>query len=186
MELKVDKEYWIKAKFLGELSKSPNDGPYIPKRRYAFRVGNRETSIDFSLVDFEVIEALPETEKVTIPKFVADWIEACKRDGDVLAFVLEGDYDTAEWLETEGNEELLARAYLDGYEVEKEPLYTVEIPDPYSAFYRVVLYRNNNGNVVIVRLNFNDWEKQDEYKLTEEEIKQNHEWAWQWAKPVEE
>lgn len=181
-DLEIGKKYWIKAEFLGRISEPPC-GPFIPEERYAFRVGEWKTptSIYFSVEGFEALEASPEREKVTIPKFVADWIEACKRDGDALAFVLEGDYDIAEWLETEGNEELLARAYLDGYEIE-EPLYWVRDKEGKSLLVKkkTAIGISSGSSVDNQKHNIK------RYTFTEKEIKDYDERYWAFAVSVEE
>ena len=71
-----------------------------------------------------------EREKVTIPQFVADYIDF-KKTYDFHVYgatrVIEDHYDkrVQEWF-YEGNIEAFARAWLDGYTVEKEPKYTVK------------------------------------------------------------
>ena len=71
-----------------------------------------------------------EREKVTIPQFVADYIDF-KKTYDFHVYgamrVIEDHYDkrVQEWF-YEGNIETFARAWLDGYTVEKEPKYTVK------------------------------------------------------------
>jgi phage protein len=71
-----------------------------------------------------------EHEKVTIPQFVADYIDL-KKTYDFHVYgamrVIEDHYDkrVQEWF-YEGNIETFARAWLDGYTVEKEPKYTVK------------------------------------------------------------
>lgn len=79
-------------------------------------------------------------------------------------------------------------ALVFGYEVEKEKLYTVEIPAPNSYFvsyfdYRY-LSRNDNG-ICIYASNDTKWRQKKKNQLTESEIKQDFEWAWQFAKEVE-
>lgn len=71
-----------------------------------------------------------EHEKVTVPQFVAEYIEFKKTyDFHVYGAMreIENHYDkrVSEWF-YEGNIETFARAWLDGYEVEKEPKYTVK------------------------------------------------------------
>ncbi|WP_421434095.1 DUF1642 domain-containing protein [Streptococcus suis] len=74
-----------------------------------------------------IIRKLHEPQKVVIPKFIADKIEYCKTaEGYGLFHAMDYCYqykDSADWLEC--NEDTFARAWLDGYEVEKEQLYTV-------------------------------------------------------------
>lgn len=86
------------------------------------------------------IEQLDESKKVTVPQFVADWIEYCKRTGVELQHALnmedlyfynyakqKDDLKLKEFFETENNQDRFARAWLDGYTVEKEKRYTVKI-----------------------------------------------------------
>ena len=77
------------------------------------------------------VERLDVPQKVTIPQFVADWIEECKNDDFHLFGAMEEmslhqkklDY----WFREDDNMELFARAWLDGYTVEEEKLYEVKI-----------------------------------------------------------
>ena len=68
----------------------------------------------------------PETQ---VPQFVADWIEECKENNIIS---LSGAFEYAKeevdiWLSDWTNQETFARAWLDGYEVEKEKRYLVKI-----------------------------------------------------------
>ena len=82
------------------------------------------------LTALELIKLLDEPQKVTVPQFVADWIEECKNDDFHLFGAMEEmslhqkklDY----WFREDDNMELFARAWLDGYTIEKEPKYTVK------------------------------------------------------------
>jgi hypothetical protein len=78
----------------------------------------------------------------------------------------------------------MAKAWLYGYEVEKEKLYTVEIPDPNSMWKYRHLIRFSSG-ISIAGSNNDSWKEYNKNQLTESEIKQDFEWAWQWAKEVE-
>lgn len=75
------------------------------------------------------IEQLDEPQKVTVPQFVADYIEF-KKENDFHIYgamrVIENHYDkrVPEWF-YEKNVETFVRAWLDGYEVEKEKRYYV-------------------------------------------------------------
>lgn len=79
----------------------------------------------------DMIEKLDEPQKVTIPQFVADYIDF-KRTYDFHVYgamrVIEDHYDkrVPEWF-YEGNIETFIRAWLDGYEVEKEKRYLVKV-----------------------------------------------------------
>ena len=77
------------------------------------------------------LKQLDEPQKVVVPQFVADWIEECKNDDFHLFGAMEAislnqkklDY----WFREDDNMELFARAWLDGYEVEKEKQYLVKV-----------------------------------------------------------
>ena len=78
-----------------------------------------------------LVRQLDEPKKVTIPQFVAQYIEWTKGED----YHLLGAMDTImtsrrknlyEWFYDDDNMELFARAWLDGYTVEKEPKYTVK------------------------------------------------------------
>lgn len=83
------------------------------------------------LTTLELIKLLDEPKKVTVPQFVADWIEECKNDDFHLFGAMEEmslhqkklDY----WFREDDNMELFARAWLDGYEVEEEKHYKIEV-----------------------------------------------------------
>ena len=87
----------------------------------------------------EAVETHHEPEKVTIPQFVADWIEECKNDDFHLFGAMEAtslnrkklDY----WFREDDNMELFARAWLDGYTVEeKRYLVRVKGIDGYGRY----------------------------------------------------
>lgn len=68
----------------------------------------------------DMIEQLDEPERVQIPKFVADWIEACKENNIIS---LSGAFEYAKgeveiWLSSRGNQETFAIAWIYGYTVE--------------------------------------------------------------------
>ena len=72
------------------------------------------------------IEQLDEPQKVTVPQFVADWIEKCKSEKRRLHTALNyTPFGVNGWVSNPDNQETFARAWLDGYEVEKEKRYYV-------------------------------------------------------------
>ncbi|WP_170240484.1 DUF1642 domain-containing protein [Streptococcus hyovaginalis] len=149
-----------------------------------------------------------EPEKPVVPQVAIDYYEQYKdnllsfsewfdgfyekqfleefQDGDKLQkWLHDNDYKT-----NRQRELALATLLVNGVEavqVEQEKMYTVEIPNPNntSPKYKLMLVKGING-IEILRDYHN--EKSDRYisQLTEEEIRKDFEWAWQWAKPVEE
>lgn len=141
---------------------------------------------------------LNEPEKPVLPQFVADWIEWCKRNKvsllgamspiDELGTAICDDkkvesLEASKWATQ--NQETFAKAWLFGYEVEKEKLYTVEMPNPNSDDH-LVLRKNIKGKVCVSLLHREYWRGYESTQLTEAEIKQDFDWAWQFAKEVKE
>lgn len=146
----------------------------------------------------DIIYEILEPQQVVVPKFVAEWIEYCKSNeltllgafdpvsehGIGLANTFTGEvWKGVDWAKR--NQETFARAWLDGYEVEQEKLYTVEIPDPHSCYNYRFLSKNSRG-VFLSADCTRGWERLPENQLTESEIKQDFEWAWQFREEVEE
>lgn len=71
-------------------------------------------------------------------------------------------------------------------EREEEKKYRVRIPDSPERTPVYALCKLVNGCVVINQTNENNFQEHDRYRLTEAEIKRNHEYLWQFAKEVEE
>ena len=153
-----------------------------------------------------IISKIHEPQKGVVPKFVAEWIENHKEDynrwdeeakadfvfrsiNDLFRFG-EGldtwdftiDEKFSEW--TTKNAYNFIIAILFEYTVEKEKVYTVEIPNP-NINSRTILQKTEKG-LVLVTVGNTGWAKWERSKHTESEIKQDFEWAWQFAVPVEE
>ncbi|ECV6997200.1 DUF1642 domain-containing protein, partial [Listeria monocytogenes] len=119
-----------------------------------------------------------EPELVVVPQLVGDFLENhSKEDGhtlhDLLCDLITSrdslDENVYDWIMENNNEngELLARAWLDGYEVEKEPLYYVKLP--YFG------YVTNRMDYTLSQ------SKTDAVMLTESKIKRMDERYWQFA-----
>ena len=132
-----------------------------------------------------------EPEKPVVPQYVADWIEWCKKNKITL---LGADtaicnnknirtLDASAWAMK--NQETFAKAWFYGYEVEKEKLYTVEIPNP-NHEECPILFKKGDGKVHIIFTSVPCWRTVKNAQLTEDEIKKDFGWAWQFAKEVEE
>lgn len=68
--------------------------------------------------------------KVTIPQFVADWIEEGKKHCKDVSDLFDFDFTNKEvgnWFLQEKPFDLVARAWLDGYTVEEEKRYYVKL-----------------------------------------------------------
>lgn len=138
-----------------------------------------------------IVKQLDEPEKPKVPQFVADWLEVCK---DNLPLSLANSMNnivmrssnqpdkTIHWLAK--NSETFAKAWIYGYEVEKEKLYTVKIPNP-NLNAHAILQKTKEG-IVLVLVGNARWKGCKSSKLTEAEIKQDFDWAFRWAKEVEE
>ncbi|MDY4511813.1 DUF1642 domain-containing protein [Streptococcus hyovaginalis] len=140
----------------------------------------------------EIMTEIPE--KPVVPQFVADYIEYAKTTFCSLKGTISFDeiyaYNYATWsrdkvklrawMSIEENQEVFAKAWLFGYEVEQENLYYVNIPNVYHGDFG---YSEEYGNYSFYNKNA---ATNVRFQLTESEIKENHTWAWKWAKPVEE
>lgn len=94
--------------------------------------GNKSEYIEIDMV-IRLISELDEPQKVTVPQFVEDYIKDAKYYEwdlddvfDHIAEESEGS-EISEWFYTLGNVDVFARAWLDGYEVEKEKKYRVKM-----------------------------------------------------------
>ena len=137
------------------------------------------------------IENLDKVQKVTVPRFVADWINQCK-EKTTLVDCLKGYYEISDgegvgsgdfqnWVADNENDELTAKAWMFGYEVEKEKLYKVVIDHKY-------LIQPFSGRTDARLVEFEEltiW-SESAYKLTEATIKSIDERYWAFAVPVEE
>ena len=101
--------------------------------------GNKAEHIEIDAV-IELVFKLNEPQKPVIPQFVAGWLNYCKLTGVDLYHAFEmgdlylgnyayqKDYSKLKgYFETENNQDLFARAWLDGYTVEVEKRYRVRL-----------------------------------------------------------
>ena len=119
---------------------------------------------------------LDEPKKVVVPKFVAEWIEYAKKKGDSLIvsfnpWDLYGEeyIEATRWIDN--NQETFALAWVNGYEVEKEQLYYVKLPEiGYMRFGKKYFYSTD---------------KEDAKRYTENQIKAIDERYWPFAVKVD-
>lgn len=106
--------------------------------------GFRDCNVEKILLQLKRIE---NDKKVKIPEFVADWVEYCKCNnftlfgcldpvddfGTLLDEEFEGDTRKCiRWCRKESDK--VARAWLDGYEIEQEKRYLVEMKNLRALF----------------------------------------------------
>ncbi|MGT2683399.1 DUF1642 domain-containing protein [Streptococcus porci] len=149
--------------------------------------------INYSSTEFveeiiDIVNQIDQPQKVVVPAFIDSYIRYAKVEGMSLFIAMDNAQNKeSEWIIN--NQETFARAWLFGYEVEQEKLYTVEIPNPHATHDDVyILGRTLSGSIAIWRSVGRNGNKNydSDFQLTESEIKQDFEWAWQFAKEVEE
>lgn len=168
-----------------------NIGPdkFFCKRRYRTLDGD-EVASSFKA---KSKEELLGRQKPEIPQFVAEWIEYCKK----RALTLKGLFSNSDmpakifdWIfGSDENCRLMAEAWINGYTVEKEKLYTVEIPNPNRegrGHAKFVLERQGNKVFLVKRKSKDCYYNKNSNHLTEPEIRKDFDWAWQFAKEVTE
>lgn len=104
---------------------------YTDNNRQAYEcIRERDEYIDY--LESKLSNARPQQVLPVVPECVAEFIEDCKKEGDCLfgifADATRVEHDMPDlvyfWLGDEGNnDELFARAWLDGYTVEKSQLF---------------------------------------------------------------
>ena len=98
-----------------------------------YRSGYEQGKIDGAWVGNQLKDAdkiRRELNQVKIPQCVADWIEEARKTCKDVAELFEFDFTNEEvgkWFTQERPFDLVARAWLDGYEVEKEKRYLVKV-----------------------------------------------------------
>ena len=134
-----------------------------------------------------VIEKYDELSKsVVIPRYVADWIEELKQGERPLYSVMSSlmNKTNHEWVVWESANmnfsEIVAQAWVDGYEVEKEKLYTVDLPPFYELIKR--LDRNTYELKRYSDSGLGDYTN----AFTEQEIKDYDKRFWAFAEEVTE
>lgn len=140
----------------------------------------------------ELIEQLDEKQKVTVPQFLDKYIQDNKGNSASDIFsqdwfhesVDESDGEVNKWLydndaaENDRRYLIAVQAFVTGeYEVEKEPLYQIELPGTSWGAY---LTKADNGDLVIFQ------NATSGSAFTESEIKAIDERYWAFAVPVEE
>lgn len=117
------------TRWLNDILKELGDDYGSMKYRSGYEQGKLEGAwVGNQLKDADKIRR--ELNKVKIPQFVADWIEEARKSCKDVAELFDFDFTNegvGKWFMQERPFDLVARAWLDGYEVEKEKRYFVKI-----------------------------------------------------------
>ncbi|EQC2385997.1 DUF1642 domain-containing protein [Listeria monocytogenes] len=175
-----------KVEFIYRNKKSVGEINGVFPETQVLSIKQSDSPIDLLFSD-KAVAKVEEAERLVVPQFVADWVSHCKQKGYDLFLSIDYDdsdmpYEMYEWLtSTADNQELFARAWLDGYEVEKEPLYWVQLIEGVSGYLNVrndgIQFINSRGQTAELKTRF-----------TESEIKAMDKGGayWQFAVPVKE
>ncbi|HEO5657174.1 TPA: DUF1642 domain-containing protein [Streptococcus agalactiae] len=152
---------------------------------------------DIPVVKTHIVKVLLDQliqPKPEVLQFVADWIEEHKKSfSDASAIDMydnltsdnRGGYYHDVWLWAIDHHNDFISAWMHGYTIEKEKLYTVEIPNPNSDL-KIILVKVNKKLKLIEAYE----DQLEEYKnirnVTESEIRKDFDWAWQFREEVAE
>lgn len=180
---------------------------YLPVRVTEFNheVGDEEPTVRLvnlsgrhQLVDFEqnIMNELVEIDlridqpKPEVSQCAIDWVNDSREfdyDFDEWFYYSNQPLEVYKWLNCKNKRQAdinaLALVTLivngpDAVTVEKEKLYTVEIPNPNTPAI-TVLARSIVGDVVMCNEFDTCWKNNSRYQLTEQEIRKDFDWAWQ-------
>ncbi|HHS2876339.1 TPA: DUF1642 domain-containing protein [Streptococcus agalactiae] len=146
--------------------------------------GNLVRKIDVLSILDQIDQPQPE-----VPQMIFDVIKSFDDDVDYLHQHMSRQSDEVrEWLTHNEREFYEAWLAYPNITIEKEKLYTVEIPNPNERQLSFVLMRQLSGNVsikVMHRDNLDLLKIDNNLQLTESEIRKDFDWAWQFRKDVE-
>ncbi|HGC8787377.1 TPA: DUF1642 domain-containing protein [Streptococcus agalactiae] len=145
----------------------------------------KNASVDLLTV-LNIIDKIElDKPKRVVPQIIFDVIESFDEDVNYLHEHMSYQSDEVrEWLNNNEREFYEAWLAYPNIEVEKEKLYTVEIPNPYDKQIALRLEKWGEGKVRVVPTHStNDFT--DDMFLTEQEIRKDFDWAWQFRKDVE-
>lgn len=132
----MNKQELIKA--IETLDKLYGDKTYIVRDDVLKLVGQLDEPQKIELPKMEIVKS----QKPIVPQFVADFITEQKKQVYTLSESIDANMSdrVAEWYWD--NSELFARAWLDGYEVEKEKQYFVRVKGVY--FNNCLIFEKRN------------------------------------------
>lgn len=149
-----------------------------------------ESKANAYMTAINYVEQLDEPQKVKVPQFVAEWIETAKKEKRTLHYSMQdiddacyyhkGDDPLYRWMfvcdDSSEHQEIFARVWLDGYEVEEEQKYYIQLPVTTWGTY---LVKSDDNDLLV-------WQNTRQgTPFTEQEIKSIDERYWPFAVPVE-
>ncbi len=171
-----------------------NIGPddFFCKRRYRTLDGD-EVASSFKA---KTKEELLDQPKPEVPQCVADFYKEKKHAFMYFYVRLIVDFyqnrttkynqSFIDWVrKTNDAYAILINMHQFGYTIEKEKLYTVEIPNPNDKQIALRLEKWVEGKVRIVTTHSSN-NFTDDMRLTEREIRKDFDWAWRFAEEVTE
>ncbi|HEO3031662.1 TPA: DUF1642 domain-containing protein [Streptococcus agalactiae] len=144
---------------------------------------------DIPVVKTHIVKVLLDQldkPKLEVPQMIADVIESFDEDVNYLHEHMSYQSDEVrEWLTHNEREFYEAWLAYPNITIEKEKLYTVEIPNPNSDL-KIILVKVNKKLKLIEAYE----DQLEEYKnirnVTESEIRKDFDWAWQFREEVVE
>ncbi|EGP5149235.1 DUF1642 domain-containing protein [Enterococcus faecium] len=191
-----------KQKLIDKWESSETGAPTFETRGATERVPNDDMyTFGYGVARKEILEdlkQLDEQQKLILPKCAEQWIEGHCAPSDVVNLFIEvtcatdsdgfidskwrWSTDFYEWLANDADTlYILCDALRYGYEVEKEPLYSVIIAGEY-----LVKEISCSNEVKLVSTAYLPQYLAHHYQLTEKQIKEIDERFWPFAVPVEE
>ncbi|MCT1228281.1 DUF1642 domain-containing protein [Lactococcus lactis] len=157
---------------------------YTNKIREAHKcIQERDEYINY--LESKLSNAKPQQALPVVPEFVAEFIDKAKENLSLYGalFYIRDDTNKEldKWVFRQPNQDLFARAWLDGYEIEKPNLFYIALPKVYRLNDSVFVSKIENGTISEFIKG-----KDCALKLTEQEIKSIDERYWQFAVPVED
>lgn len=106
-------------------------------KKYEYLNHNYFRRVDTSEI-LKDLRQLDKPQRATIPQLIADWIKQCKNNfgfnlksamniNTILHYSDDG-HKVIDWIKVNSNQEAFVRAWLDGYEIEKEKRYRISMP----------------------------------------------------------
>lgn len=150
---------------------------------FANDYGSVKYTLGYEQGKFDGAVEAEKSNKVVIPQFVAEWIEVCKEHLTTSLYTAMNpnfmkensqSFDLILWIKKTSNQDIFARAWLDGYEVKEEKLYTARLKingkERDSYINRVI----ESGEIYLS--NLTSIEGKLQVHFTQTELKELHYW----------